>query len=175
AVVSRRCHMRVGDEEGVARAQAGLADDGRLDRADAFPRHVSGGAPEQLQRRKRRIHGLCRNQYEALCLREGWRTGRRQDRRNEDGETKDCRRGNYQTDWLRHCPPAPASQVGKHAKANPASAQVQDQRRSPGRQVTYCAMPPPNDQFSFATSTRLITTSCGRAFNCVCISWTMRL
>src|SRR5262249_10475417 len=37
----------LGVEEGVAPAQAGLADDGRLDRADAFPRHVSGGAPEQ--------------------------------------------------------------------------------------------------------------------------------
>ena len=42
-------------------------------------------------------------------------------------------------------------------------------------QVTYCAMPPPNDQFSFATSTRLITTSSARTFNCACMSSTMRL
>src|SRR5262249_51278230 len=42
-------------------------------------------------------------------------------------------------------------------------------------QAAYCAMPPPNDQFSFATSTRLITTSCGRTYNCVFMSSTMRL
>jgi len=48
-------------------------------------------------------------------------------------------------------------------------------RRVARVQVTYCAMPPPNDQFSFATSTRLITTSSARTFNCACMSSTMRL
>src|SRR5262249_34851223 len=36
-------------EEGVAPAKAGFADDGRLGRAGAFPRHVRRGAPEELQ------------------------------------------------------------------------------------------------------------------------------
>src|SRR5215831_25629 len=57
-------------EEGVAPAKAGLADDGGLGRADAFPRHVRRPAREQLQCRKRRIHGLRRDQYEPRRLRE---------------------------------------------------------------------------------------------------------
>src|SRR5262245_38143259 len=66
-------------EEGVAPAKPGFADDGRLGRADALPRHVARPAREQLQRCKRRIHGWRRDQYEPLCLRDGWRTRRRQD------------------------------------------------------------------------------------------------
>ena len=57
----------------------------------------------------------------------------------------------------------------------PAEWHVRSVRMLPRVQVTYCAMPPPNDQFSFATSTRLITTSSGRTFNCACMSSTMRL
>src|SRR6516162_6761503 len=66
-------------EEGVAPAKAGLADDRRLGRTDAFPRQVGGGTPEALQRCKRRIHRLRRDQYEPRRLRERRRTGRRQD------------------------------------------------------------------------------------------------
>src|SRR5262245_18217536 len=66
-------------EEGIALAKAGFADDAGLGRARAFPGHVRRGPPEELQRCKRRIHGLRRDQYEPRCLRERWRTGRRQD------------------------------------------------------------------------------------------------
>src|SRR5262249_7493067 len=69
----------LGVEEGVAPAKPGLADDGRLGRADALPRHGNRSAREQLQGCKRRIHGLRRDQYEPLCLREGCGTARRQD------------------------------------------------------------------------------------------------
>jgi len=70
---------------------------------------------------------------------------------------------------------SPRSQVAKHAKANPALAQFRITADRQAGQAAYCAMPPPNDQFSFATSTRLITTSCGRTCNCVFMSSTMRL
>jgi hypothetical protein len=36
--------------------------------------------------------------------------------------------------------------------------------------VTYWAMPFPYDQFSFATSTKFITTSSGRTFNLACMT-----
>ncbi len=48
-------------------------------------------------------------------------------------------------------------------------------KREAGRRHAYCATPLPNDQCSFATSTRLMNTSSRRMFSCVCRSSAMRL
>ena len=48
------------------------------------------------------------------------------------------------------------------------------ERNIAGDQVTYCAKPWPNDQFSLSTSRRLMNTSCGRTPGCSASSSTIR-